>query len=580
MKIKQAINAFFKTLFYPHDFFRFLCRDRYKCLKIRIVFLVAILSIMPLFIVITISYFWFQHILKEDFHNHLKWQIESSKSSIEVFIEEKFSALRFIASAYTYEQLSDQKILADIFTKFKREFSGVVDLGLIDSNGIQQSYAGPCRLKGKDYSDQGWFHEVAVRSVCVSDVFKGFRRIPHFSIAVKKEVPDRRTFGVLRATFDVDTLKGYASASNLINLGENDDVFIINREGIIQTPSRFYGDVLEKFKLRIPLPQRDISVMDMKESDGRDFIFGYAYVENSPWILVSIIKSKSYSRIPKIFRNELFIITAVSIFISVAVTIGMAQTVVTRIKKADQEREDAIARTEHTSKLASIGRLATGVAHEINNPLAIINEKAGLMKDLLEMSGDSQNKEKFVALVDTIFDSVNRCRTITHRLLGFARRMELAHEVFDLNSNIKEVIGFLEKEFLFRNIRLELNFAEGLPKIVSDKGQLQQVLLNIINNALDAVEDGVGLVAISSKVKDDNTVQVTIRDNGRGIPKEGLKHIFEPFYTTKKKGEGTGLGLFISYGIMGKLGGTILVESEVGKGTTFTVEVPIIAKIT
>ncbi len=234
-------------------------------------------------------------------------------------------------------------------------------------------------------------------------------------------------------------------------------------------------------------------------------------------------------------------------------------------------------KAEQASKLASIGRLAAGVAHEINNPLAIINEKAGLVNDLLELSSDVKDKEKLLALINGIFDSVNRCRTITHRLLGFARRMEVTHEVLDLNDIVKEVMGFLEKEILFRNIRLELNLAEGLPKIESDKGQLQQVFLNIINNAVDAIEEG-GLIEVSTRVKDKNTVLVSIRDTGSGIPKDKLKSIFEPFYTTKEKGEGTGLGLFISYGIIKKLGGIVLVESEVNKGTTFTVELPISAE--
>lgn len=572
IKSKQKVVGFLKALYHPSDFFSVLSKDRYKNLKIRIVLLDAILSIIPLLIVATVSYFWFQSILKEDYRNQLKWQIENTKQSTEFFLEEKLSGLRFLTSAYTYEQLSDPKILAGIFAKFKREFGGLVDLGLIDSDGIQRSYVGPYSLKGKGYSNQDWFHEVVVRSAYVSDVFMGYRKLPHFAIAVKKEMPEKGTFWVLRATIDIETLKRYASA---INLMENDDAFIINYDGILQTPSRFYGNVLEKFIPQFPLSHGGVSVLDAKQPKGGPAIYGCAYIENSPWILVAIIKSTPYLKIPKIFKNELFIITLVSVFIGIAVTIVMSNTVVNRIKKADQEREVAISEIEHSSKMASIGRLASGVAHEINNPLAIINEKAGLMKDILEVTGDlQQNKEKFLGLINGIFDSVNRCRTITHRLLGFARRMEVSIAAIDLKETIKEVVGFLEKEILFRNIRLGLNLGEDLPEIESDKGQLQQVFLNIINNAIDALEEG-GLIEVSTKVKDKNTVQVSIRDTGHGIPKDKLKHIFEPFYTTKEKGEGTGLGLSISYGIMQRLGGTILVESEFNKGTTFTVEIPI-----
>jgi two-component system NtrC family sensor kinase len=152
--------------------------------------------------------------------------------------------------------------------------------------------------------------------------------------------------------------------------------------------------------------------------------------------------------------------------------------------------------------------------------------------------------------------------------------MEISHETVDINDAVKEVISFLEKEILYRNIRLELNLQNNLPKVTTDKGQVQQVFLNIINNAIDAVKEE-GQIDVSSQVKNNRFVRVSIRDNGPGIPKENLKHIFEPFYTTKEKGKGTGLGLSISYGIMQKLRGTIYVESEVNRGTLFTVEIPI-----
>lgn len=535
--IKQQLIAILHNLFHPHDYLIVLGKDRYESLKIRIILLDLVLSLVPLIIVITISYFWFHQILKDDYRNQFKWEINNTKQSIESFINERLSGLRFLSSAYTYDQLSDQKILADTFSKFKREFSGLVDIGVIDSNGIQRSYIGPYHLEGKVYSNQDWFNEIVVRSSYVSDVFMGYRRIPHFAIAVKKDLPEKGTFWVLRATIDMETLNKYAST---INLRENDDAFIVNREGVLQTSSHFHGNVLEKIKENFALPQEDISIKELTEMNYKHSIHGYAYIKNSPWILVAVINSTPYGKIPGIFRNELFIISLISIFIAVTVNIIMTQTVVNRMKAADQEREEAIASAEHVSKLASVGRLAAGVAHEINNPLAIINEKAGLIKDILEVSGDlSQNKEKFLGLINGIFDSVNRCRTITHRLLGFSRRMEMSYDAIDVNDAVNEVVGFIEKEISFRNIRMELNLSKDLPKIVTDKGQIQQVFLNIINNAIDAVDEG-GLIEVSSIIKDNQVVRVSIRDNGSGIPKDKLKHIFEPFYTTKEKGKGTG----------------------------------------
>jgi two-component system NtrC family sensor kinase len=500
----------------------------------------------------------------------MSWQLEGPSQSMASFLEERLAALRFISSVCPYEKLSDQQALNEIFTKFKREFSGIVDLGVIDANGIQRSYAGPYRLAGKDYSNQDWFHEVIIRSSYVSDVFMGYRKIPHFSVAVKKEEPEKGTFWILRVTINMETLQRFVF---MIDLRGGDDAFIVNKEGSLQTPSRFHGKLLENFSLPFDLRQEGPVLIETKQGD-RPITLAYTPIKNTPWFLVAIIKSTPYTKIPQFFRNELFFIGIISILIGIAFTIAMANSVVNRIKKADQEREEAISKIEHASKLASIGRLAAGVAHEINNPLAIINEKAGLMKDILEASEDlERNKEKFLWLIKAIFDSVDRCRTITHRLLGFSRRMDVSYDIINLNDTVKEVIEFLEKEILFRNIRLVLNLQEDLPRIESDKGQLQQVFLNIINNAIDIVDEG-GLIEVSTKLKDKETVKVIIRDTGHGIPKDKLKHIFEPFYTTKERGKGTGLGLSISYGIIQKLGGTILVESEVNKGSTFTIELP------
>ena len=150
--------------------------------------------------------------------------------------------------------------------------------------------------------------------------------------------------------------------------------------------------------------------------------------------------------------------------------------------------------------------------------------------------------------------------------------MDVEVEILDINDILKEVIGFLEKEALHRNIKLGLHLAADLPRIASDRGQLQQVFLNILNNAFAAVEDG-GTVSVTTWEKDMDTVVTTVQDNGLGMSEETLKHIYEPFFTTKK-GHGTGLGLSITYGIVKRLGGDIEVHSKEGQGTRFAVYLP------
>ena len=151
--------------------------------------------------------------------------------------------------------------------------------------------------------------------------------------------------------------------------------------------------------------------------------------------------------------------------------------------------------------------------------------------------------------------------------------MDIEIQVLDVNDVVRETLGFLEKEALYRNIKLNLNFAKDLGKIESDRGQLQQVFLNILNNALQAMKDG-DTLSVSTFERDEESVGVTIQDTGHGMPEETMKHIFEPFFTTKTAGRGTGLGLSITYGLVKKLGGDVDVQSKVGAGTRFTVYLP------
>jgi signal transduction histidine kinase len=273
-------------------------------------------------------------------------------------------------------------------------------------------------------------------------------------------------------------------------------------------------------------------------------------------------------------RSEVLVILTVSAVAIFFLIIWVVTFLVNRIYMADKTRAAAMRRIEHIGKMASIGRLAAGVAHEINNPLAIINEKSGLIKDLLTYSKEYKADPRLLGLIDSVLQSVERCSTITHRLLGFARHIDVRVEALDMTKLMDEVLGFLKKEAEYRDIHIGLHAEEDLPEIQSDRGQLQQVFLNIINNAFAAVDDG-GCINIELGRVDENRVAVMIADNGKGISPQNMKRIFEPFFSTKTKQGGTGLGLSITYGLVEKLGGTIHVQSELGKGTTFTIELPI-----
>jgi two-component system NtrC family sensor kinase len=212
------------------------------------------------------------------------------------------------------------------------------------------------------------------------------------------------------------------------------------------------------------------------------------------------------------------------------------------------------------------------VAHEINNPLAIINEKTGLMRDLINLNPNFPDKARFEKQIDAILRSVERCKSITHRMLGFAKRMDVKIEALDVNTVLVETLGFLEREAQYRNVTIQTELTENLPMIPSDHGQIQQVFLNILNNALAAVNDG-GRIILASRDADDQYIAVSVEDNGCGMSDETRKHMFEPFFSTKKE-KGTGLGMSITYGIIKRLGGEIEVKSKLNEGTTITILLP------
>ncbi|MBD3402888.1 two-component sensor histidine kinase, partial [candidate division GN15 bacterium] len=205
--------------------------------------------------------------------------------------------------------------------------------------------------------------------------------------------------------------------------------------------------------------------------------------------------------------------------------------------------------------------------------LAIINEKAGLLKDMATYTEGFPHKDKAVTLVGAIEDSVQRCSRVTHRLLGFGKRMDISKEKIVLEDLLKQVVSFQTTEASHRNIEINFHVQPGVPSIESDRGQLQQVFLNIISNAIAALQSG-GRIDISIEQLNTNEVAVSIADNGPGIPAKDLEHVFEPFFTTKGEG-GTGLGLSITKDIIEKLGGLISVYSEEGSGTRFVVNLPV-----
>ena len=234
------------------------------------------------------------------------------------------------------------------------------------------------------------------------------------------------------------------------------------------------------------------------------------------------------------------------------------------------------ARILHQDKMMSLGRLAASVVHEINNPLSGILNYLGLMVRILRQGPPAQDRiEKFQHYLNLVETETRRCSQIVSGLLSFSRMSPPNFEKVKIDELLQRSILLSRHKLELGNIHLESSVQPNMPPVIGDFNQLQQCIINLIFNAIDAMPDGGTLNLDGRYDADKNQVIVTVKDSGRGILPENLPHIFEPFFTTKNEGYGVGLGLSTIYGIMERHYGTVKVESQPGEGAVFLLALPV-----
>jgi two-component system NtrC family sensor kinase len=548
-------------------------REYYKKLWWEIILTILAFSVIPLFVLGAVIYQQFSQSYYTKIMGDMKTLAENRSSSIDLFLDERISQLSSLAHTIPLEKLRDEAYLEKVFNIIQSRSRSFLDLGIIDQEGNHLAYVGPyyALLKSANYKDEGWFHAVMSTGVYVSDVFLGFRKSPHFIIAVL--VREGSQSWILRATIDSDTIENIVRAAWV---GKKGDAFIIDRNNIVQTQPRFGGAVLQ------PAPAPDFSKASVSQVEeivvkGDKGLFAVGIIKLKKWVLV--IREDPGDQFTPLLRTRFLMVlialggVALIAIGAVLATRSMMNEMMSMERKKAASEEMAL----QESKMAALGKMAAGIAHEINNPLAIIGENAGWIKDLLKMASVSKSEtfQEIAEAVNRIEYHINRARTITHRLLGFARRMEPVMEILNINTVLDETVAFLENEARYRNIDIQADYALDLPMTASDSAQLQQVFLNILNNAIDAIGKDGEIHLETRYLAENNEIGIEIHDSGPGIPKEILNKIFDPFFTTKEVGKGTGLGLSISYSIVEKLGGRMMVASEDDKGTTFIIYFPV-----
>jgi two-component system NtrC family sensor kinase len=551
----------------------------YSRLFRRFVWLTILCSLAPLLLVgwgINLHYTRFA---RERMLNFFQTQVEDHRKIIDRFLSEHTSKLQLIARTHSMEQLQQPGALQTVFNLFNQDVWSLTDLGVIGEDGYHLAYAGPYDLWSRNYSKEFWFTRAMEKGIYISDMFMGFRKEPHFIIAVTHLNAGRKW--ILRATINTESFR--ALVEN-VRIGKTGQVYLLSPEGLFQTSPRSIGGIMDKSAYPIGPYHEGIQIRyleGLKDPQGREKplqIACQAWLQNPRWLLV--VKQDHAEAFDDVnYANTWTLVflhlAALSILI---VSILITRHMISIIKRRDDDADRLNQQLLQAGKLASIGELSAGVAHEINNPLAIILTERQLLQDAARQAGitDPDFQEQFADSMSQIDIQVQRCKRITHNLLRFSRRTHSMIDTVDLNAFIREVIELMEREARTSGIKFFSDLDESLPPLSSDPSQLQQVFLNLITNAIDA-HDGMPYGTIRIATRADHSrrqATVSVSDSGSGIPASHLNRIFDPFFTTKAVGKGTGLGLSICYSIVKRLGGNISVQSEVGQGTEFSILLP------
>jgi len=543
-------------------------RTTRRKLRWRIIAVLLLAALIPIALAGFGSWVVFGNLLEDKSLELMRSMVQGQAASIESYLQQRLRLLQLAARSHSLADLSQpykvERLLEELNQSSDR---GFVDLGVIDSAGNHVAYHGPYNLADRNYRGADWFREVMVSGTYMSDVFLGFRQVPHCIVAIKV-VDDAGTW-LLRATINSVQLDRLVQSGAL---GESADAYIVNQAGEYQTSSR-HGSLLERSPLLIPDYRNPLQEQRVEEA-GLVKIRVTNWILNGRWLLVVENDQKAVRAPVDRAITDGALVVALAVFLLVVATFLATWHLTGLIERSEAEREEITRAFMRSAKLASIGELATGLAHEINNPLAIISAEQTNIADLLsESATSSEHQRQMRESVARCKTQVNRCANITGKMLQFGRKRDSSLEPTDLAARLEETVALLKRHARVRNISISREVEDNLPRVLVDPLELEQVVVNLINNAVDAMPSG-GKISIDAAHRD-RKVQLRISDTGSGMSNQQLERMFEPFYTTKPPGKGTGLGLSVCYGMVQFWGGRIWAESTEGQGTTVTVELPV-----
>ncbi len=504
--------------------------------------------------------------LQQGVNQGLESVADNQKNVLNLFLRERVGNLYNLLLNPGFSLSPSQKDMEEYLhslTLFQDDF---IDVGLLNPQGVQIGYAGPSpELQGKSYRDESWWQLLLHGDTdhIIGDI-RPEKTGAQYVVAVR--YTENNQSYVLRAGLDPTKIHALlrAATDNRVNS------FLVNSHGQYQASAT---DTTAQTSPFIP-PAIPRAGLQEQEIDEIRTLVAYTWLNEAPWALL-VTQEWSVAR-ANLHQMQLILalsVASISLIFSLLIffTIRKLMIDARRMAEKGNQLQEMLA---HASKLASIGELAAGVAHEINNPLAIIMATSGVIRDMFNPEFELDNSpEALFKELEVIDNAATRAKGITKKLQEMGKTRMPQTEPCDINAQVETVLNRLKGvEFKNKAIDVHLELASDLPPVLADPEPLRQVFHNILLNAADAIGERGG-ISIRTGLEN-NMVAITIADTGRGIAPENLERIFHPFFTTKGGGHSTGLGLSIAASIVKYLGGVIKVSSVIGKGSTFTVLLP------
>jgi len=564
--------------------------NKYGILKRNFIFLFLVLSLVPLFTVSFISYFSFKNSLHNTISTHLleiaknkgialqKWLFERHTDA-EVFAQSP----AVVESVDAIGNLKKDFITTDKYSLIakkylqliKRKYDSYDEIFILDKNG--QMIITTEKMQNIEVNSDYFLEAINGRTFNTNIHLSPLTHRPTMVVAAPIRNPKEEIIGVLVERIKLDAIN---KLMRDIEIGKTGESYLINKEGYFLTESKFESGYTLKKKISTKgtkeCKKGKSSVGEYIDYRDKKVLGAYFWIPEMEWsLMVEQDSSEAFQKI-QYLRNIIFAIGSITILVIVAFTFLASGKIVKILKGYDQEYKKQQKQIIRAEKLAAMGQLAAGLAHEINNPLGGISNCLKLISTKINKPNPKPKDFKdSIKYLRTSEQELNRSIRIVRNFLAFSKRPNLNPILTNINTVILELIALIEPQATVQNILITKELDSDLPQLMVDAQQLHQALMNIILNSLEAMPQGGKLKVSSGYDQRDEAIKIEITDTGYGIPEENLPYLFEPFFSSKPEGKGIGLGLSIVYEVIDEHNGSIEVESEVDKGTTFIIKLPI-----